>query len=159
MNKEQIAENISSALQEFPGIEHRLEMFREYKGIKFYNDSAATIPQAVVAAVNSIKRPLNLITGGTDKNIDFKELNPVLNMPDNIILLEGTGTDKIIPILQSQNIKYYGPFSSLKDAVLCAVEKSAPGFSILFSPGCTSFGMFKNEFDRGNQFKKIVLAL
>ena len=154
-----IIENISSALQKFPGIEHRLEFFREYKGLKFYNDSAATIPQATAAAVKSIERPVSLITGGTDKNIDFTELDSVIEIPVNIILLKGTGTDKIIPILQSRSITYFGPFDNLKDAVLCAVEKSATGSSVIFSPGCTSFGMFKNEFDRGNQFKKIVMEL
>jgi UDP-N-acetylmuramoylalanine--D-glutamate ligase len=150
---------ISSILKDFPGIEHRLEYFHEKNGIRFYNDSAATIPQAMAAAVNSIKAPLILITGGTDKNIDFSGIESVLKIPDNIILLKGTGTDKIIPVLESNNIMYSGPFDSLKKAVFCALSKSKPGTSIVFSPGCTSFGMFKNEFDRGNRFKEIVKAL
>ncbi len=158
-SKAQIAGNISYALQEFPGIEHRLEFFHEYNGLKFYNDSAATIPQATAAAVKSIKEPVNLITGGTDKNIDFSGLETALTIPENIFLLKGTGTDKIIPLLESCKIKYFGPFDNLKEAVLCTVKNSAPGSCVIFSPGCTSFGMFKNEFDRGIQFKKIVMEL
>lgn len=154
-----LIKKVSLFIKEFPGIEHRLEYFYDYKGIKFYNDSAATIPEAMAAAVKSVRGPLTLITGGTDKNIDFSGLGPVLKIPENIILLKGSGTDKIIPILESNSIKYYGPFENLKDAVLCAVGKSVQDSSIVFSPGCTSFGMFKNEFDRGDQFKKTVTGL
>jgi UDP-N-acetylmuramoylalanine--D-glutamate ligase len=125
----------------------------------FYNDSAATIPQATVAAVKSFKNPVLLITGGTDKEIDFSVLEEIKNKPKKIFLLEGTGTDKIIPLFKRINQTFKGPYNSLKTALEDAVHNSKKGDIILLSPGCASFGMFKNEFDRGNQFKDMVNRL
>jgi UDP-N-acetylmuramoylalanine--D-glutamate ligase len=158
------AEVVSRALGEFPGVEHRLEMFREWKGIRFYNDSAATIPHATVAALKSLPAPVVLITGGTDKNIDFRPLAEVAGVPSAIILLDGTGSEKIRAVLDASGVSYDGPYPALAEAVARAVTKAAAacgkkGASVLFSPGCTSFGMFLNEFDRGRKFKEIVAAL
>ena len=150
---------IRAGLSSFPGIEHRLEFFAEINGIRFYNDSAATIPHATSWALRALPLPIHLITGGTDKNIDFSPLEEVVTIPDRIILLEGSGTDKIISILKSLNVPYEGPFDNLAEAVSRSYEGSSPGSSVLFSPACTSFGMFRNEFERGRQFKETVMAL
>jgi UDP-N-acetylmuramoylalanine--D-glutamate ligase len=150
------AEVVRKALAEFPGVEHRLEMFHNWKGTDFYNDSAATIPQATVEAVKAVPAPLILITGGTDKNIDFSPLSEVAGKPEAIVLLAGTGTDKIIPVLEREGVEYEGPFDALEPAVEAALSRARAGVSILFSPGCTSFGMFKNEFDRGARFKRTI---
>jgi len=150
---------IRSCLAKFSGIEHRLERFHAIKGIAFYNDSAATIPHAVVAAVNSLRGPIILITGGTDKNIDFSPLKSIMHIPKKIILLEGTATQKIVSLFKKAGLAFSGPFENLKDAVLYAYENARPGMSVLFSPGCASFGMFLNEFDRGKKFKRIVKLL
>ena len=150
---------VRSALAGFPGIEHRMEMFHEWRGIRFYNDSAATIPHATVQAVTSLGRPLVLIAGGTDKNIDFAPLRAVARGPDAIVLLAGTGTEKIRPILDEAGAAYEGPFDSLVEAVQAAIARARPGGAVLFSPGCTSFGMFLNEFDRGLRFKQAVTEL
>jgi UDP-N-acetylmuramoylalanine--D-glutamate ligase len=164
-------------LAEFPGIEHRLELVREWRGIRFYNDSAATIPHATVEALKSLPRPVILLTGGTDKNIDFSPLAAVAREPAAILMLAGSGTDKMRPVLVNAGARPEGPYASLKEAVVAAVEQAqaAAGMggggtgtaaeaaggavSLLFSPGCTSFGMFLNEFDRGRQFKAIVEEL
>ena len=158
------AEVIGKALAEFPGIEHRLELIREWKGIRVYNDSAATIPHATAEALRSVPGPVVLITGGTDKNIDFSPLAEVARIPASILLLTGTGTEKIRALLDAEGIAYGGPFDSLPEAVRTALERAAEaagdsGATILFSPGCTSFGMFLNEFDRGRRFKEIVAGL
>lgn len=153
------AEVVRKAMGDFPGVEHRLEMFHTWRGARFYNDSAATIPHAVVQAVEALPSPLVLITGGTDKNIDFSPLKGVMKKPDAVILLAGTGTDKIRKILDDEGISYLGPFSELAPAVRAALERARDGVSILFSPGCTSFGMFLNEFDRGRKFKDAVRTL
>ncbi len=150
---------IRKNLAGFPGIEHRLEKVREKQGVSFYNDSASTIPQAVVAAINSITAPLVLITGGTDKNIDFSPLRTIVRKPRTIILLQGTATQKIIAILEEAEVSYLGPFRDLKAAVDCAVEHALSGTAVVFSPGCASFGMFLNEFDRGKKYKTIVESL
>ena len=155
---------VCKSLSEFPGVEHRLEMFREWKGIRFYNDSAATIPHATVEALKSLPAPVVLITGGTDKNIDFGPLAAVTGLPRAIVLLAGTGSEKIRAILDAAGKSYEGPYTVLSEAVAAALQKAEAacgdnGASVLFSPGCTSFGMFLNEFDRGRKFKETVAAL
>jgi UDP-N-acetylmuramoylalanine--D-glutamate ligase len=151
-------------LARFPGIEHRLEMVKSWHGIDFYNDSAATIPHATVQALKSLPEPVVLLTGGTDKNIDFTPLAEVTRTPRAIVLLAGTGTDKIRAILDAQGVGFEGPFTNLRDALSASIAraKTLAGTgkaSILFSPGCTSFGMFRNEFDRGRKFKEMVADL
>jgi UDP-N-acetylmuramoylalanine--D-glutamate ligase len=153
------AEAVEEAMREFPGVEHRMEMFLERGGIRFYNDSAATIPHATVQAVQALPAPLVLIAGGTDKNIDFAPLRAVLRRPEAIVLLAGTATDKIRGVLDSEGVGYEGPFDSLLPAVQAALARARPGGAVLFSPGCTSFGMFLNEFDRGARFKQVVTEL
>ncbi len=146
----------SEALSRFPGIEHRLEFFHEEKGIRFYNDSAATIPEAVAAALDSFEKPVILLTGGTDKNLDFTPLAEAAHRAKRILLLQGSGTDKLIPMLKERSIPFEGPFPGLKELVERARADAVSGDTIVFSPGATSFGMFKNEFDRGNRFRDAV---
>lgn len=150
------AEGISRALAAFPGVEHRLERFAERDGIAWYNDSAATIPQAVEAALKSFSCPLILITGGTDKNIDFRPFASIYSRAKKLILLAGSGTDKLIPLLEQQRIPFIGPFDDLRASISAAYGYAEAGDSVLLSPGCTSFGMFSNEFDRGKKFKEYV---
>jgi UDP-N-acetylmuramoylalanine--D-glutamate ligase len=150
-------EDVASAAGTFKGIEHRLEFFAIKNGISWYNDSAATIPQAVDEALKAFSTPVILITGGTDKNIDFEPFRSIFSKAKKIILLSGTGTDKLIPFLENENIPYLGPYDDLKPAVSDAIYHAEFGDTILLSPGCTSFGMFTNEFDRGRKFKELVL--
>lgn len=152
-------EIIRSGLSSFHGIPHRMEWFTTKNGVRFYNDSAATIPEAVAAAVESFEKKPLLIAGGTDKELDFQVLGKGLGHCKEIFLLEGSGTDKIIPVLQSHGIKWKGPYSSLEEALNKAYEKAVEGDSIILSPGCTSFGMFLNEFVRGDRFRELVYAL
>ena len=148
--------SIRSGLKEFKGIAHRMELFLDQNGVRYYNDSAATIPEAVCAAIDSFKTPIHLIAGGTDKALEFKAIGQYFIKPKTIHLLAGTATDKIIKILDQESIAYFGPFSSLEKLILEVKSKLEPGDSLLFSPGATSFGMFNNEFDRGDQFKSII---
>ncbi|RPJ06845.1 MAG: hypothetical protein EHM28_09215 [Spirochaetaceae bacterium] len=145
-------------LSEFPGIEHRFEEVTRKKNITYINDSAATIPHAVVQAVKTAQKPVVLITGGTDKNIDFSPLLEIEGQVQTIILLQGSATDKIRRLFDNRGILYKGPFDNLAKAVEAADLAALPGGTVLFSPGCASFGMFQNEFDRGRQFKNIVTA-
>ena len=150
------AKVIKSALSEFTGIPHRMEFFKELDGIKYYNDSAATIPEAVCAALMSFTDPVRLISGGTDKELIFDNIAPAFKRAKTIHLLEGTGTDKIIKELDKASIKYFGPYSSLDQLIKELKPTLENGDSVLFSPGATSFGMFNNEFHRGNYFKDII---
>ncbi len=147
---------IRESLAEFRGIAHRMEMFLEKNNIKYYNDSAATIPEAVTAAINSFETPIRLISGGTDKELEFECIKDSFKKPKSIHLLQGTGTEKIIKILDRENIEYIGPFPSLETLIEDLNPTLNTGDSVLFSPGATSFGMFNNEFHRGDQFKKII---
>ena len=158
-------------LQTWPGIAHRLQFFHEWKGFKFYNDSAATVPEAAAAATQAFGRPVILLTGGTEKGLELDKLTEVLDgtnrdtlAPAAIYLLEGTATDKIVPALDEAGVVYNGPYPSLDDMLtkLKSDLENAPQDSaaekppVVFSPGATSFGMFNNEFDRGEKFMKAV---
>jgi UDP-N-acetylmuramoylalanine--D-glutamate ligase len=150
---------IADSLEQYPGIEHRLEFFHTYNGVRYYNDSAATVPEAAASALAALPGSV-FVTGGTDKELDFAPLASALAdsccQVRAVILLSGSGTDKLIPLLAQNDIAYQGPFDRLDDAVQAAVAAACPGHAVLFSPGCTSFGMFTNEFDRGRQFKASV---
>ncbi|MBP5284304.1 MAG: UDP-N-acetylmuramoyl-L-alanine--D-glutamate ligase, partial [Treponema sp.] len=169
-------EQIINILGKWNGIEHRLEYFHQWKpnsssdfSVKFYNDSASTVPESAAEATQAFGIPVTFITGGTDKGLD---LSPVANTiassklkPESIYLLDGTATDKMIPQFNAQGISYAGPFASLTDLLtalkndMSAALRKHPLTSdkvVVFSPGSTSFGMFTNEFDRGNQFKAKV---
>jgi len=159
------ADFIRESLGRFPGIEHRLEFFHESRGIRFYNDSAATIPEAAAAAVAAFAKPqggksnLVLVTGGTDKNLDFGPLARAAADAKTLVLLAGSGSVKLKELLDGEGVRYQGPFDSLEPAVKSALEAAVPGDIVVLSPGCTSFGMFINEFDRGRKWKEAVKRL
>ena len=149
---------IREAMASFPGVEHRLEFFAEAGGVRWYNDSAATIPQAVEAALSSFARPVVLIAGGSDKNIDFGPSAAAFASAESVILLSGSGTDRLMPALADRGIGWNGPFGDLDEAIREAGRLARPGSAVLLSPGCASFGMFLHEFDRGRKFKERTLA-
>ena len=148
---------IRTELARFHGIEHRMEFVAEIDGSRWYNDSAATIPDATEAALHSFREPVHLIAGGTDKNLDYSPFTRLISQAASIHLLAGNATDRMTELLEEQHIPYGGPFDSLEKALESARSASRSGEVVLFSPGATSFGMFANEFDRGRQFKQIVL--
>ena len=150
-------------LQTWPGIAHRLQFFHEWKGYRFYNDSAATVPEAAAAATQAFGKPVILLTGGTEKGLALDKLTAVLvegKTTEEIYLLAGTATDKIKTELDKAGTNYKGPFKSLDDMLKALKDKlTAGGLQsdiVVFSPGATSFGMFNNEFDRGEKFMKAV---
>lgn len=153
------SEKLTSAFSAFPGVEHRLEYFAEKDGVAFYNDSAATIPDALKACAKSFASPLILISGGNDKGLDFSLLKGSLKTAKKVILLSGTGTQKIQTILEEDKVPYAGPFTSLEEACKTAIAEAKKGDSVVLSPGCTSFGMFINEFDRGRKYKACISSL
>ncbi|AEE17301.1 UDP-N-acetylmuramoyl-L-alanine--D-glutamate ligase [Treponema brennaborense] len=169
-------EQTETILARWPGIQHRLEYFHTWqlpgakgRSVKFYNDSAATVPEAAAAASQAFGKPVHLLCGGTDKNLDFLPLARTLRSqpPASVYALAGTGTDKLLPLLKASDIRYEGPFESLAQ-LLSALKRNlqqtaASGTDreqiVVFSPGATSFGMFSNEFDRGCRFKNAVAEL
>ena len=151
------AQTIREAAAAYKGIEHRLEFFHEANGVRFYNDSAATIPEAAAACIEALcPEKLILVTGGTDKNLDFSALAAAAKKTKAIVLLDGTGSEKLARLLDKTNVSYSGPFDNLDKAVTCAIAKASSGDTVALSPGCASFGMFLNEFDRGRKWKEAV---
>ncbi len=143
------------ALATFAGVPGRLELLREVNGVKIYNDTTATTPEATLAALAALDPAHTvLIAGGTDKGLDMNELLLKLGEVKRVILLAGTGTSRVLEFLPNASV-----FDDLEKAVREAFVATEPGDTLLFSPAFTSFGMFKNEFDRGDQFTAIVKAL
>ncbi len=152
-------EKICKAIKNFKGVSHRLELVRELDGVRYYNDTAATIPDAAIAGINSFSEPVILIAGGADKNLDFKEFAKVISEKvKKIILLKGETTEKIKGELKKINSEKTidSEFDSMEKAVVRAKNISGPGDVVLLSPGAASFGLFLNEFDRGEKFRQAV---
>ncbi len=154
-------EKAGDILSRFPGIPHRLEFFFEKDGVRFCNDSAATVPEAAAAALRSCRGGIYLICGGTDKQLDFEPLVREIRRARSVFLLAGTGTDKLIPLLETEGVPFSGPYESLRRLLpelkkKLTEENTGTERTVLFSPGATSFGMFDNEFHRGNVFKQAV---
>lgn len=147
---------IQTAIEDFKGIPDRLELVRKINKIAFYNDTCATIPEATMAALNTFNQPVILIAGGADKNLEFAQLAQKIKALSvkSVVLLEGTATTKLEKALEKRLL--VGRFDDFKKAILAAKREAKPGDIVLLSPACASFGMFKNEFDRGEQFRRIV---
>jgi len=139
-------------LKDFGGVPHRCEFIKEIKGVKYYNDSAATIPQATLASAGNFEAAkLHLILGGSDKELDFTSLMPLLKEVKGLYLLAGNATDKLILLLNKSGLSY-NVFNNMAAAVMAARGAAISGDSVLLSPAATSFGMFANEFARGEAF-------
>ncbi|MBI3335472.1 MAG: UDP-N-acetylmuramoyl-L-alanine--D-glutamate ligase [Candidatus Portnoybacteria bacterium] len=153
--------DISKALESFTGIPWRQELIREIGGIAFYNDTTATIPEAAIAALKRFEKNIILIAGGVDKGLDYRELaKEIANRVKFLVLLPGDASEKINSRLTTHDsrlkvIKVEG----MEEAVKSAFKNAQSGDTIILSPGAASFNVFKNEFDRGEQFNKAVAAL
>jgi UDP-N-acetylmuramoylalanine--D-glutamate ligase len=150
-------QEIRAGLESFEGVEGRLQFVREIREVKIYNDNNATTPEATIAALKALNKNKNviLIAGGSDKGLDMsKLLYEIAGACKRVILLPGTGTDRIVPLMQE-----YSVFDSLEAAVHEAVKSAEPGDTILFSPAFASFGMFKNEYERNDEFMSTVNTL
>jgi UDP-N-acetylmuramoylalanine--D-glutamate ligase len=148
---------IASVFERFRGVEHRLEEVAVIGGVRFVNDSKGTNVDAVIVALKSMPGKINLIAGGRDKEGDFTRLLPdAKGKVDNLILL-GEAREKIfeqlgrhIPVVMA---------GSMDDAVRKAFDLSHPGDTVLLSPGCASFDMYRNFEERGTDFKNVVARL
>jgi len=146
---------IKKGLEEFKGVSGRLEFVKEVNGIKIYNDTTATTPDATIAALKALGKDKNivLIVGGADKGLDMGALKKAIpHYVKSVVLLPGTGTDKF-------NLDGALKAEDLREAVWTAIDRAEPDDILLFSPAFASFGMFKNEFDRGERFLEIVNKL
>jgi UDP-N-acetylmuramoylalanine--D-glutamate ligase len=153
---------IRKALRAFKGVPHRLERVGDRKGVSYWNDTAATTPEASIAAMETLftKKKGVLIAGGADKELKFAEwARAVKRFAKDVVVFEGTATPKMLKALRKENVRVGAVASSMRAAVHHAALAAQKGESILLSPGCASFGLFVNEFDRGDQFRAEVKRL
>jgi UDP-N-acetylmuramoylalanine--D-glutamate ligase len=152
---------IRQVVMNFKGIESRLELIREVRGVKYYNDTTATTPDATIAALNSFKQKVVLLAGGTDKGLVFQQLAKALKEKTKaLILFEGTATVKLAKELKNNH--YQAPIfyvKSMPEAFKRAKSILEKGDIFLLSPAAASFGLFVNEFDRGDKFNKQIKLL
>jgi UDP-N-acetylmuramoylalanine--D-glutamate ligase len=154
-------EVIAKAIKEFKGMAHRLEPVRELNGVRYINDTAATTPESAVFGIKSFSEPLVLICGGSDKNLNMVELGKIISEKiKKLVFLKGAGTDKIIAEMKKTGSFFdYPVVDSMEKAVELARNEAEKGDVVLLSPGAASFGLFTNEFDRGDKFKEAVKKL
>ena len=150
------ATSIARVLADFPGVPARQEYLGSVNGVRVYNDTTATIPQATLAALDTIPGPWVLVAGGSDKRVEFDVLAERLRVDPRVralVLLPGDGTDRLRERLGSANVI---EAASMSGAVDAAFEVARTDDAIVLSPACASFGLFGNEFDRGEQFAAAV---
>jgi UDP-N-acetylmuramoylalanine--D-glutamate ligase len=153
------ADEVRRGLARFEGVPHRLEPVATIAGVDFVNDSTATTPEAAEAALRAFPgRPVVAIAGGFDKGLDLDGLVAALReRAVTTVLLAGTATPRLQAGLAHDATA--GPFDSMRDAVRAAASQAPDDAVVLLSPGCASFGLFVDEFDRGTQFRDAVRAL
>ena len=159
VNKKQIV----SVLKSFKGLDHRLELVRTVRGVKYYDDSFSTTPETAEAAIEAFEDPKILILGGSSKNSDFTRLGQVIGESENIKAIIGIGEEWRRMKVQFPVSNFHFPIiedcKTMEDVVQKASEVSEPGDVVLLSPACASFDMFTDYKDRGNQFKNSVKDL
>lgn len=155
------AETQAKAINNFSGVEHRLEFVKEINGAKWYNDSIASSPTRTIAGLNSFDENIILIAGGYDKHLDYTPIaKPILESVRGLILL-GQTANKIYSAV-TYELKFLNKelpiykVNTLEEAVETAKQISKKGDIVLFSPASASFDMFKNFEERGKKFKQIV---
>ena len=156
--------NIAKVLSEFSGLEHRLEFVKDINGIRFYNDSLATIPQATIEALEALPETETLITGGHDRGLDYSHLAQYLSngQVKTLILFSPTGKriwEEICRVTSEINRPEKFDVKTMEQAVKIAYAETLAGKVCLLSPASASFGAFKDYKDRGEQFKVQVFKL
>jgi UDP-N-acetylmuramoylalanine--D-glutamate ligase len=135
---------------------HRLEKVGEIGGVTFINDSKATNIDALEKALLAMRSPVVLLAGGKDKGLDFSGLLPLVREKVKAVVLIGQMTEKLFALWNSGVPCVRA--TTLADAVAQTQRLAQPGDSVLFSPGCSSFDMFKDYEDRGDQFRALIQA-
>lgn len=163
-------EGVGRAIRSFRGVEHRIEFVRELRGVRYYNDSKATSPDSTEAMLLAVPGPITLILGGYDKGIPFDGLARTIVGKDCRVITLGKTAPAIEEALNRASLEhglpasgarspFIGRASSLEEAVHMAAAESQPGSSVVLSPACASYDMFKDFEERGRVFKALVAGL
>jgi UDP-N-acetylmuramoylalanine--D-glutamate ligase len=149
--------SMRETLKRFKGVEHRLEEIATLSGVKFVNDSKATNVESVWYALQSVKEPIILIAGGRDKGGDFTKLRELVKNRVKALILIGEAKEKMSDALSDLVSTSYS--DSLEEATEEGFKKAKAGDTVLLSPACASFDMFKDYQHRGEVFKSSVRSL
>ena len=151
-------ESIRNSLHTFAGVEHRLESVCNVRGVEFINDSKATNVNSCWYALESMRTPVVLILGGTDKGNDYNEIKQLIKEKVHTLVFMGVDNSKLENFFAPLGIPFVSTHS-MEEAVKAASQKANVGDTVLLSPCCASFDLFKNYEDRGRLFKETVKAL
>ncbi len=150
---------IAKACKEFKAVEHRIEFVRERFGVKYYNDSKGTNPDAAIQAIKAMPGPTLLIAGGYDKHSEYDEWIESFDGKVRYLVLIGQTRDKIAECAKKHGMNDIMYAEDLKEAVQVCASYANSGDFVLLSPACASWGQFKNFEERGTMFKDFVNAL
>ncbi|MDR1764476.1 MAG: UDP-N-acetylmuramoyl-L-alanine--D-glutamate ligase [Dysgonamonadaceae bacterium] len=151
-------EDIRRSLSDFKGVEHRLEKVAKVRGAEYINDSKATNVNSTWYALQSMKTPVILILGGTDKGNDYTEIEALVREKCRALIFLGVDNSKLHAFFDGKT-PLISDARSMQEAVAQAYETAEIGDTVLLSPCCASFDLFKNYEDRGDQFKYYVRRL
>ncbi len=152
-------ESIREVLRRFQAVEHRIEYVTEKRGVRFYNDSKGTNPDAAIKAIKAMNRPTYLIGGGYDKQSEYDEWIESFDGKVRELVLIGQTAEKIRDCAHKHGFTNTIIFETFEEAIRYCYEKSVSGDAVLLSPACASWGMFSNYEERGRIFKEIVRGL
>jgi UDP-N-acetylmuramoylalanine--D-glutamate ligase len=158
-------EAMRSVITTFSGVAHRLEFVREYKGVSYFNDSVATSPGRLIAALHSFSEPIVLLAGGRDKNLPWEDAARLILHKTQAVILFGEAAELIAKTIAK--VRHEVPAAQtavhrrahLEEAVKLGAQLARPGEVVLLSPGCASFDAFHNYVERGERFKEWVQKL
>ena len=150
---------IRKAVREFHAVEHRIEFVREVNGVKYYNDSKGTNPDAAIKAVEAMVSPTVVIGGGYDKQSSYDEWIGSFAGKVKCLVLLGETKEAIAETARRKGFHEIIMADSLKEAVMVGSLQAVPGDAVLLSPACASWDMFKSYEERGQLFKEYVNAL
>jgi len=154
---------VERALRAFNGVENRVQPVATVNGVLWVNDTSATAPAAAIAGVRVLAPlgdTLHLVAGGADKRTDLAPFaDELANHNVRVYLLDGTATPELADLLANRRVPIAGQFSSMRAAVAAIQTNAVAGDVAALCPACASFGLFRNEFDRGRQFVQAVQSL
>ncbi len=151
---------IAAAVASFPGVAYRQEVVARGNGIVWVNDTTSTTPDATIAALKALAPPFVWIAGGSEKHLDFGSLARLAREQREqiraVVMLPGAASERLATSLSELRVH---AVATMGAAVRTAATLAQPGDTVLLSPACASFGLFLNEFDRGDQFNAQVRSL
>lgn len=154
------AKTVEERLSSFTGYEHRLELCREAQGVRFYNDSKATNPEATITALKAMPAPLALILGGRDKLTPLDDMLRLVKQKAKRVILIGEASERFAQALDAAGYTAYERAGGMEEAVPRALAALGPGGGVvLLSPACASFDQYSSFEQRGEHFKAIVAGL